>query len=289
MKDSMLLSIGIAQLQHVFVKSQQWIEQQESIDNLVKELPKHFFDYTAVAFEGASMQLAIKALRAQKPLKEWKELAEDCNHPYPLSSYLGLGMALAQLRLDPSPYAVEKGALLNARVWSGYGYYNNFFRNRSEVDYLNEQSLTVKSLYWQGVGRSCWHKCQGDLDKLQKLLEPLNGKSTEALWRGIGIASTYLGIGSKKLWQQLESIAGKSKLQLAVGAIIVSASIRLTTRSICHDLFSLWCGVSLEEAQQIHQSTATKALIEDTTTPFLKWLELIEEQLYLSKGSFVSK
>lgn len=289
MNDSMLLSIGIAQLQHVFTKAQQWTEQQDSLDHLVQELPQHFFDYTAIAFEGAAMQLAVKALRAQQPLEDWKRIAEDPAHPYPLSSYLGLGMALAQLRLDPSPYITDTAVLLGGRIWAGYGYYNNFFRKRTEVDYLNDEAITVKSLYWQGVGRSCWHKSQGNLDTLQELLLPFKGKPLGALWRGIGIASTYLGIGSMKLWNNLGTLAGTHQMQLAVGAIMVSASIRLTTRNICHDLLLLWCGCSLEEAQKMHQETALQALKEGGEEPFINWLKLIEERLYLSNGSFVSK
>ncbi len=279
MNDSMLLSIGIAQLQHVFAKAQQWTEQQEQVENVVKELPTHFFDYTAIAFEGAAMQLAIKALRAQEPLTEWQQIATDKNHPYPISSYLGLGMALAQLRLDPSPYVAEADELLGGRIWAGYGYYNNLIRNRSEIDYLSDQTVTAKALYWQGVGRSYWHKSEGDLSKLQDLLKPFQGKPVAALWRGIGIACTYLGIGSNILWKELEKMAGAHRLQLGVGAIVVSASIRLTTRNICHDLLLLWCGCSLEEAQKMHHSAAVKATEEEEGEPFLRWLKLIEEQL----------
>lgn len=289
MNDRMLLSIGIAQLQHVFTKAQQWIEQQEEVDKIVTELPKQFFDYTAIAFEGAAMQLAIKALRAQKPLTAWKQVANDETHPYPVSSYLGLGMALAQLRLDPSPYVAEANEFLGERIWAGYGYHNNLIRNRSEIDYLSDQPIAAKALYWQGVGRSCWHKSEGDLVKLEALLAPFEGDSMPALWRGIGIGSTYLGIGSKELWKALGKKAGEYYLQLAVGAIIVSASIRLTTRNICHDLLLLWCGCSLEEAQKMHYSAGDKALEENGEEPFLRWLKLIEEKLQLSSGSFDSK
>lgn len=289
MNDNMLLSIGIAQLQHVFLKAQQWTEQQFHVESLVKELPEHFFDYTAIAFEAAAMQLALKALRAQEPLEEWKELTNNSNHPYPLSSYLGLGMALAQARLDPTPYVTEADPLLGGRIWAGYGYYNNFFRNRAEVDYLNEQSTTVKKLYWQGVGRSCWHKSKGDLEQLEKLLAPFVEKNGAALWRGIGIASTYLGIGSPSLWESLIKMAGKHQVQLGVGAIMVSASIRLTTRNTCHDLLQFWCACSLEEAQEMHQKTAAQAMQEAAEEPFLTWLQLIEEQLKSTKGRFAPK
>lgn len=289
MNDNMLLSIGIAQLQHVFVKAQQWTEQQYQLDNLVKELPEQFFDYTAIAFEAAAMQLALKALKAQEPLEEWEKLSKNPKHPYPLSSYLGLGMALAQARLDPTPYVTEADPLLGGRVWAGYGYYNNLFRNRAEIDYLNDQSITAKKLYWQGVGRSCWHKSKGDLEQLETLLAPFVEKYGDSLWRGIGIASTYLGIGSTPLWEALIKMAGKHQVQLGIGAIMVSASIRLTTRNNCHDLLQFWCACPLEEAQAMHQKTATQALKEEKETPFLRWLELIEKELKINKGQFTSK
>ncbi len=287
MNDNMLLSIGIAQMQHVFVKAQEWTEQQRFINQLTTDLPQQFFDYTAIAFEGAAMQLAINALRNQQPLTDWKTLAEDVKHPYPLSSYLGLGMALAQLRLDPSPYVAEAPALLGGRIWAGYGYYNNFFRKRTSVDYLDVQPKEVKSLYWQGVGRSCWHQCKGDLTALEASLQPLKHKKD--LWRGIGIACTYLAIGSTKLWTTLQEMAGRYHTQLAVGAIMVSVSIRSTSRNRSHELLLLWCGCDLEQAQQLHRSSVKATLEENTDSLFLRWLQVIEEQLSLSNDKVKSK
>jgi hypothetical protein len=279
MNDSMLLSIGIAQLQHVFVKAQEWTEQQPLVKRLVTDIPNHFFDYTAIAFEAAAMQLATSALRNQEPLSNWSVLAEDAAHPYPISSYLGLGMALAQLRLDPSPYVAEAPVLWGSRIWAGYGYYNNYFRKRTEVDYMNEQSTEVKALYWQGIGRSYWHKSQGDVQVLKENLDGLEGERLKAAWRGIGIASTYLGIVGEPLWKALEAMAGPYKQQLAVGAILVSASIRSTSRNRCDELLLLLTGVDLEQAKVLHQKTIEASTKPDSETPFLDWITVIEQAL----------
>lgn len=279
MNDSILISIGIAQLKYVFTKVQDWVEEQYDIDDLAVELPQHFLNYTSIAFEGAALKLAIRGLRSREDLVEWRTLAEDKRNPSPVSVYLGLGMALAQLRLDPSPYVAEDSNWLSNHIWEGYGYYNDFFRKRAVTDYVNDQTNTAKLLYWQGVGRSCWHKSEGDLVLLAKLSNIIEEPFLKAFWRGVGIGVVYLGIGSASFWGKIADLAGPHKKSLAVAAIMISYSLQATKRKISNDVFYWWCNCSLEEAQDLYQQTKNQAMKEAYEVPFLKWLQLIEMQL----------
>ncbi|MFK7798816.1 MAG: DUF1702 family protein [Aureispira sp.] len=280
MNNSVLTSIGVAQLQYVFTKAQDWTEEQYDIDDLAVKLPQHFLNYTSIAFEGAALKLAIRGLRSQESLVEWRSLAEDKRNPSPVASYLGLGMALAQLRLDPSPYVAEDLNWLSNHIWEGYGYYNDFVRKRAVTDYLNDQTNIAKLSYWQGVGRSCWYKSEGDLMLLKKLSNIVEEQFLKAFWRGVGIGVVYLGIGNTSFWDEISELAGPYRKSLAVAAIMISHSLQATKRNISNDVFYLWCNCSLEKAQELYQQTKNQAINEEAyEIPFLRWLELIEMQL----------
>ncbi len=279
MNNSILISLGIAQLQYVFTKVQRWVDEPYNVDDLVVELPKHFLNYTSIAFEGAALKLAIRGLRSQDSLVEWRALAAYKRNPYPVSVYLGLGMALAQLRLDPSPYVTEDSNWLSNHIWEGYGYYNDYVRKRAITDYLNDQTDTAKLLYWQGVGRSCWYKSEGDLTLLETFSNIVEEPFLQAFWRGVGIGVVYLGIGNTAFWNEISDLAGPYKKSLAVAAIMISYSLQTTKNKISKDVFYLWCNCSLTEAQALYERTKNQALNEVQEVPYLKWLQLIEQEL----------
>lgn len=200
-------------------------------------------EFRSIAFEAAAMNAALKDLEQGDELSLWLHLATSAEAVLHLTQiHVGLGWALAQQQVDPIPYLPQLNPIMRYRVLDGYGYYEGMFRRRKSI--VNKQapeflSGTALSAYYQGLGRCMWYLTNGDVDATINMLHGMGGDHQEDLWRGFGIAVTYVGGASKSVLEDILTKAGVCKPQLLTGAAMVAISrtnagnVVASTEAVC--------------------------------------------------------
>ncbi len=233
-------------LQEIFKSTRALVDKEEALPQIVQSIHEQTKGaFISIAYEAASMSLALRDLEQGTDLTIWQLFLDKYAKEHRVQVYVGLGWACAQERLNPRLWVAELATLSAWRIWDGYGYYDGFFRKRKVLQGTFPKGISEKelSVYWQGVGRSFWYTCQGDRTKLQKILTKIPLSYQVDLWRGIGIASTYVGGLSLMECQELWNLAGVYQPQLAAGAALAVKS-RSDANTIVKDtelMAKEWC------------------------------------------------
>jgi hypothetical protein len=169
-----------------------------------------------------------------------------------------------------------------ARVLDGHGYYDGTFRqvrsvgSKERPDCIQQKDF---SAYDQGLGRSLWYSNKGDIQKIKNTIQSFPADRQKHLWRGIGIASVFVGKCDATSLQMLMESAGNYKIQLAIGASIV-AKARTETKTFTQDVENacrIWCTISADQARKL---VAHAELInEDQEDAYNLWLNSLEAEL----------
>lgn len=235
-------------------------------------------EFRSIAFEAAAMNAALKDLEQGGELNLWLHLATSAEAvPHLTQIHVGLGWALAQQQVDPTPYLPHLNPLMRYRVLDGYGYYEGMFRRRKSIIGKHAPEFvsgTALSAYYQGLGRCMWYLNNGDVDATINMLQSMGGEYAEDLWRGFGIATTYVGGADKAVLQDMLTKAGARKAQLLTGAVMVAIS-RSNAGNVVPDT-ELVCEVWLK--QSVNQTVAKYKPGNDTANhAYDKWIMEIEE------------
>jgi len=265
-------------LQDLFKSTQAFVKEGHELPSIVQfihqetETKKEFI---SIAYEAVAMGLALQDLEKGTTLKTWQTLLNTYASQHATQVYIGLGWACAQQRLDPSIWIPQMTPLLAWRIWDGYGYYDGFFRKRKILQGTFPENISEKglSVYWQGVGRSFWYTCKGDRTALQKIALKIPLEYKESFWRGIGIASTYVGGQSLVDCRELWELAGIYQLQLCVGATLAIKS-RAGASAIVKDteiIAQEWCKLPIPKIINMLDEKAMDA------TSYHTWIAKIEK------------
>jgi hypothetical protein len=143
-----------------FQKGRALSEQEHSLDELIAELNKFEPRYLSVAFEGASMDVALA-----NSLKTWEVYAEKAKK-HTTQVHIGLGWAIAEKQLDLTSTLSQIEPALQVKVLDGYGYWNGLFHRRATIrtQQIPENiTLEFQTGFDQGVGRAIWYITKGDV------------------------------------------------------------------------------------------------------------------------------
>lgn len=264
-------------IKNVFQDAKEYASKQEGLDELIGYLETKDPEFRSVAFEGASMELGLQDFLKNNSLKTWKTFMTRSKIHAP-QVHIGLGWAIAQEKHNTSVLnEIESNMLF--RVWDGCGYYDGIFRQRQTIksqnrlDYIPEKDFQA---YDQGLGRSLWYICKGDESKIPGMIQPFPPTRHSNLWRGIGIACSYVGGCKSDKLNTLLSLSGKYRTQLGIGAALVAKS-RLQSMLITKDIelaCKIFCNLNLEEAM-----SATIKTEDLTNFAFESWLEKMEMEI----------
>lgn len=233
-------------LQETFQSTKAFVEEGHELPAIVQFIKEQRDgEFVSIAYEAAAMALALQDLETGTILTSWQLFLDKYASQHAVQVYVGLGWACAQKRLSPRAWIEQLGPLSAWRIWDGYGYYEGFFRKRKVLQGTFPEGISEKelSVYWQGVGRSFWYTCKGKITQLQKIITKVPSNYQVDFWRGIGIASTYVGGLSQKDCQELWQLAGVCQAQLAAGAALVVKS-RAEANTIVKDTEMMakeWC------------------------------------------------
>jgi len=223
----MSIEENIETIVSTFQKGRKLAESDISLDKLIVELNQFEPRYRSVAYEGASMGVSIVRDDGWRSFRAKSEAHVTQIH-------IGLGWAFAEQEwpIDKELHHVESE--YRSKVLDGFGYWHGLFRRRLTIrtqtipEVISTDNL---SGFDQGVGRAIWYISKGEIEKLLNIINHFSEERKPNLWRGIGVASTYVGGCLEEHFLELRTAADKIKSELEKGFEMAEKSMKKRVKS----------------------------------------------------------
>lgn len=227
-------------------------------------------EFRSMAFEGASMAIAIKSIEQQDDLRSWLSFL-DSNPAHTTQIMIGLGWAIGEKDLSPDSVLGSLDSMIQARALDGLGYYMGLFRRRISIrtQQIPEGiSDDLQPAFDQGIGRSLWYISKGDLEMLERMMDSFPVYRQKHMWRGIGVACPVVGGSNSKHLSELRQLSGAFKTQLETGCALAGKSSTAAgiENRFLDDACELWLNCSKTDAAR---------LTDIDTESYLDWVEAI--------------
>ena len=238
--------------------------------DLVAQLNEVDEEFRSMAFEGASMAIAIKSIEAEAGLMRWLEFL-DSNPKYSTQIMIGLGWAIGEKDVQPDTILNKLDPMTQARALDGYGYFMGLFRRRISIRTQQIPEGIPEELqmaFDQGIGRSLWYISKGDLEMLDRMMNAFPEYRQKHMWRGIGVACPVVGGCDAGHLDGLMDLAGEFAVQLKTGcALAAKSSVAANSKNrYLDEACKLWLNRTKEDA---------KTLTEIDAESYPKWVEEI--------------
>ncbi len=253
-------------------------------DLLIAHLEATDTRFRSIAYEGASVSRGLLDISIGGPLIHWSAYRERTK-PHTVQVHIGLGWAISQRQVPFLSYLNGIEPLMQARVLDGYGYYEGMFRNRTSVrDKIVPPEIKDKDLhaYDQGIGRALWYMAKGNIEQLLKLIDGFADSRKPDLWRGVGIAASYVGGSDELVLTSLFDLSGSYQRSLASGAVFLAHSRQDagTLNEEAEMTCRKWCGLSTGEAISLMDRTEPSPGTSDDD--YVEWVGRIEKGLIIA-------
>jgi hypothetical protein len=253
--------LRMEKIRTIFQAAKDVSTEHEKLTSLLTHFKNAEPEFYLVAYEGASMGIALNDFsNNDASLNGWQKFLNGPASNYSTQAHIGLGWALAQQNKSPLPLIDTLDPLIQYRILDGYGYYDGILKQRSTIKnkktplHFSEKNLQA---YDQGVGRSLWYICKGEIEKVSELLLSFPAARHAALWRGIGTASAFVGGLNETLLRNLWLSSSEHSDQLVRGAKHIAKS-RIQTNSLTPDIelaCRIWCNISVKEVMLLDFKT----------------------------------
>jgi hypothetical protein len=268
-------------IQSIFREVQEKDFGEFSITEIADYLNSFDLEFRSIAYEAAAMNLALIDLKQGNKLAVWLMYLKEIGAQHAIQIHVGLGWAFAQEQLNPELFLNKLEPMLRYRVLDGYGYYEGIFRRRKSI--INQQAIEIEdatalSAYYQGLGRSIWYSAKGNIDVAKIVINSFPVNRLNDLWRGLGIAITYVGGCSESNLQTIFDTAGNFQIDLATGAAMTLIS-RDKADSITSDALltcKMFCSKNADEIFTIAKDSKTG-------DDFLQWIKHLENSFIATK------
>lgn len=235
----MNITSQIASVVNTFQQGRKLAESEKNLDALQAQLDAISIRYRSVAYEGASMEIALT-----QPWQVWQQFAQE-SPLHATQVHIGLGWALAQTASaaavephSPSTYAIPNltSALSQVdtayvvKVLDGLGYWHGLFQRRQTI---RTQQVPVfiteahQSGFDQGVGRAMWYIVKGDVTKVARIIAHFAEERRPDLWQGIGVACIYVGGCPQNMIAEIKQAASPYHNQVENGMRSAKESMRI--------------------------------------------------------------
>ena len=273
-------------IQSIFLDTQLFYATHDNMPALIEYLEKTEPEFRSIAYESASMAIAIKSFETDGFPGDWLLFANGAARAHKAQVYAGLGWAIAKFNLHFLETVKELDTQMHFRIADGCGYYDGSFRRRPTV--LSQQlpvylPAAAMPMYDQGVGRSIWYTAKTDIKKIHSLIETFPANRQADMWRGIGIAVAYVGGCSNGDLKTLLQYAGINGPQLACGAALAAKS-RLMANTMTTDTercSRLWFTLAANDSKFLNFYQGDIAAGEFEII-YGNWINQVEERLLSS-------
>lgn len=261
----------------VFLETQLFYAKHDNMPALIGYLVQIEKEFSSIAYESASMAIALKSFGANTFPDGWLLFANGAAAVHQAQVYVGLGWAIAKSGAPYSTTVKKLDSRFHFRIADGCGYYDGSFKRRHAVInkqvpvYLPAQAL---HMYYQGIGRSIWYTEKADINSIYRMIETFAPGWHADLWRGVGIAVAYVGGCDDADLEKLFQNAAPNSLQLACGAALAARSRMIAdTMTADTDRCSrLWFKLNNEDANEEANLLTNGDRYED-------WIYLVEDRL----------
>jgi hypothetical protein len=259
-------------IKRVFLETQLFYATHDDLSALIEYLENTEKEFSSIAYESASMAIALKEFESDTFPHAWLSFANGPAAAHQAQVYVGLGWAIAKFNF-PFLTAVEKlHSRFYFRIADGCGYYDGSFKHRRTVTnkelpvYLPPAALPM---YYQGVGRCIWYTQKADIHKICSKIESFAADRHADLWRGVGIAVAYVGGCDDADLKILLQYAAANGLQLACGAALAAKS-RMMANTMTADT---------DRCSRLWFALTTDTDIITNEDAYCNWIKQIEETL----------
>ena len=214
---------NIRTIQSAFKEGQLISTKSELNHKLYDKLDSFYDSFRSVSYEGASFAISQSSLAQDGNLKLWESFKHETKGLHDCQIHVGLGWALASLNSNIEDHTSSFSPYMLSRVIDGYGYYYAIFKRRIAIrtaqipDSINEKN---KMSFDQGIGRALWYLSEGNHEKISHLISILPKSRHADLWRGVGIAFTYVGGVKTKEIIDIQRLSGPYLNDFKVGVAL---------------------------------------------------------------------
>jgi len=205
----------------------QEVNQAPESQTLDLLLSGSFGEYISVAYEAAAVKLAFADIQAKDssfPL--WTSFLNKHGTLHGSQIHVGLGWALCETQTFDTSFLDTLDSAWRWRVLDGYGYYSGLFLRRDAIrKQLTPSFITGDDLHAfnQGLGRSLWYLSQGESERLVRALNLFDEDRKKDLWRGVGLAATYVGGVDDGQLDEIKKEAGSLFVCFKCGTLLAIA------------------------------------------------------------------
>lgn len=268
----------------LFQQSKEFATETNDLNKIVSNCKKADNEFRSVAFEAAAMALAEKDLSDNNPLERWRQFLTNHAFSHAAQVHVGLGWALSKNTIKSDKFMDLIEPFMVSRVIDGMGYYDGIFKKRL---CFNNKKISDKIIpehheyYDQGIGRSIWYKCEGNIIECKELIESFSSTRQPNMWKGIGIASAYIGGCDEKMIQEIFVMADQYQSKLSFGAAMVAKG-RSKSETINSDIdkFCLaWLNLTAQETAMTIQKLFSDSKMEGHDYR----ISFVEKELFSSR------
>ncbi len=270
-------------IQSIFIDSKERALSLRDYDQLVTYLNKTDTEFISLAYEAASMSIAIKSIEESSALEKWLAFYQEYGKNHAAQIHVGLGWALSELNLNPAEYILNLEPIYKYRVIDGFGYHQGRFKRRQAVRTqqipTGLDKISIRA-YNQGLGRSFWYTAQGEPEKLSKLIAIFPEERHLDMWRGVGVALAYVGgINLPAIADLLQSTrinqsAFKCGIALAIQSRVKANTSSKETENISKTILGFNCPEISEKLTSLE-----KEINSNSENFFFDWISKIEQTL----------
>lgn len=211
----------IAYIQGLFQQVQASELDDAQLDAFCADIEQEF---VSVVFEATAAKYAKKDLESGLlHVPHWMPFKEQNAVNHGSQIHVGLGWAMAECSLLTCSVLSTFPSEFLWRVWDGFGYYSGLFKRREAVRqqvFPSGFDPEWTAAFDQGLGRSFWYIAQGDPSRVELMIHLFPEDRRRDLWRGAGLAMTYIGGVEKNLLTETLQRAGSYQSSVRCGALL---------------------------------------------------------------------
>ncbi len=264
-----------------FQISKQMGFQNTTWDEFKVFLEKQDLFYHALVFEGASMGYAQYDKYNNGRLTEWKKFTEKTPKAFNTFNFIGLGWALAKWTDFDLTTLKDVDVKMYWRTFGGWGYHDAIFKKSlifNKMDRAHRVPLEYVNAYDEGIGRLIWYESRADLQKMMDLVSRFDKSRLPDIWRGIGIAVSFVGAYDLDFFKKILNFTGDFRLSFNIGSALAAKALD-STHTVNNEVegaFSYMFDKSISEIAQM-----TIKLENETTSDdyYSKWLQKMHHNM----------
>lgn len=279
MKDSIVSRMD--KISETFQASKQIGFNNTTWDEFNEFLNKQDVFYHALVYEGASMGYSQYDKFNNGRLIAWRKFANKTPKAFNTFNFIGLGWALAKWTDFDLSTLDDIDAKIFWRIFGGWGYHDAIFKKALIFNKM-ERGIRVPAeyanAYDEGIGRLIWYESRSDLEKMMDLVSRFDKSRLPDIWRGIGIAVSFVGAYELNYFKDILNCAGEYQNNFLIGSALAAKALN-STRTISDEVEAAFKYMFNKSISEIAQMTIK---LENETTSddyYSKWLQKMHHNM----------